>query len=169
MTNATRHWPLHFSFDFSNDVRVFWSHYSAVMTIYPPWYVKRCFITEYPSPKVTALSEGGSSILSSFLSYSVIFHKQFYFVASGLKITGHGKPNNLESPSRLKFALVNFLTCSTCILILHFSPHMAQTTLELQYLLRLVALMSKPFTLPTVYIIPKDWNEGAWDFFTGVS
>jgi hypothetical protein len=33
------------------------------------------------------------------LSYTFIFHKQFYFVVSGLKIIGHGNPdNNLESP-----------------------------------------------------------------------
>jgi hypothetical protein len=34
----------------------------------------------------------------NFLSYIFIFRKQFYFVASGFKITGHGNPdNNLES------------------------------------------------------------------------
>jgi hypothetical protein len=33
------------------------------------------------------------------LSYIFIFHKQFYFVISGLKIIGHENPdNNLESP-----------------------------------------------------------------------
>jgi len=32
------------------------------------------------------------------LSYTFIFRKQFYFVVSGLKIIGHGNPdNNLES------------------------------------------------------------------------
>jgi hypothetical protein len=60
ITNATRHLTLHFSLNFSNGTRVFQSPYSAVMMIYPPWYVKRCFITEYQSPKVTALSDGGS-------------------------------------------------------------------------------------------------------------
>jgi hypothetical protein len=33
------------------------------------------------------------------LSYTFIYRKQFYFVVSGLKIIGHGNPdNNLESP-----------------------------------------------------------------------
>jgi len=32
------------------------------------------------------------------LSYTFIFHKQFYFVVYGLKIIGHGNPdNNSES------------------------------------------------------------------------
>jgi len=32
-------------------------------------------------------------------SYTFIFRKQFYSVVSGLKIIGHGNPdNNLESP-----------------------------------------------------------------------
>jgi hypothetical protein len=36
--------------------------------------------------------------LKNFLSYTFIFHKQFYFVVFGLKIVGHGNPdNNLES------------------------------------------------------------------------
>ena len=38
------------AFDFPNGVRVSWSPYSAIMMIYSsPCYVKRCFITEYPS------------------------------------------------------------------------------------------------------------------------
>jgi hypothetical protein len=33
------------------------------------------------------------------LNYTFIFRQQFYFIISGLKITGHGNPdNNLESP-----------------------------------------------------------------------
>jgi hypothetical protein len=35
----------------------------------------------------------------TLLSYTFIFRKQFYFLISGLKIIGHGNPdNNLESP-----------------------------------------------------------------------
>jgi hypothetical protein len=34
---------------------------------------------------------------TDWFSYIFIFRKQFYFVVSGLKITGHGNPdNNLE-------------------------------------------------------------------------
>jgi hypothetical protein len=34
-----------------------------------------------------------------FLSYAFIFRQQFYFILPGLKIIGHGNPNNnLESP-----------------------------------------------------------------------
>jgi hypothetical protein len=42
------------------------------------------------------------------LSYTFIFRKQFYFVISGLKIIGHGNPdNNLESPCILEEAMVS--------------------------------------------------------------
>jgi hypothetical protein len=37
-------------------VRVLWSTYSAVMTNYPSWCIKCCFITEYLSPKVIFIS-----------------------------------------------------------------------------------------------------------------
>jgi hypothetical protein len=42
----------------------------------------------------------------NFLSYTFIFRKQFYFVASGLKITDHENPdNNLEWPCISKLNL----------------------------------------------------------------
>jgi hypothetical protein len=31
------------------------------------------------------------------MSYALLFHKQFYFVISSLKIIHHGNPGNLES------------------------------------------------------------------------
>jgi hypothetical protein len=38
-------------------------------------------------------------VIKHFLSYAFIFRKQFYLLASDLKIIGHGNPdNNLESP-----------------------------------------------------------------------
>jgi hypothetical protein len=52
------------------------------------------------------------------LSYTFIFHKQFYFVVSGLKIIGHGNPdNNLESPCILYVLFVCLLqiySASSC-------------------------------------------------------
>jgi hypothetical protein len=42
--------------------------------------------------------------LMSWLGYTFIFRKQFYFVVSGLEIIGHGNTDsNLESPCILKF------------------------------------------------------------------
>jgi hypothetical protein len=42
----------------------------------------------------------------TFLSYTFIFRKQFYFVISGLKIICHGNPdNNLESYSIYGFPM----------------------------------------------------------------
>jgi hypothetical protein len=47
----------------------------------------------------TILSFSSSREVTGVLSYTFIFRKQFYFVVSGLKIIGHGNPdNNLESP-----------------------------------------------------------------------
>jgi hypothetical protein len=38
-------------------------------------------------------------VKKNFLSYILIIRKQFYLIVSGLKIIGHGNPdNNLESP-----------------------------------------------------------------------
>jgi hypothetical protein len=56
------------SIDFSNGVSV-----SADMTIYSPWFVNRCFITEYPSPKVTFISYGNpDNNLESFCIYQIL-------------------------------------------------------------------------------------------------
>jgi hypothetical protein len=59
--------------------------------------------------------------IETFVSYSFIFSKQFYFVFSGLKIIGDGNPdNNLESHcassllmyrNHLLYATYYFLTC----------------------------------------------------------
>jgi hypothetical protein len=50
-------------------------------------------LTEYES--VTQKVLFGNAVLAAFM---FIFHKQFYFVVSGLKIICHGNPdNNLES------------------------------------------------------------------------
>jgi hypothetical protein len=42
-------------FQFLEWRRLFLTPYSSVMTIYSPWYIKRCFIIEYPSPKVLVI------------------------------------------------------------------------------------------------------------------
>jgi hypothetical protein len=49
------------------------------------------------------------------LSYTFIFRKQFYFVVSGLKIIGHGNPdNNLESPCILQMLCAELhVACTT--------------------------------------------------------
>jgi hypothetical protein len=46
------------------------------------------------------------------MSYTFIFHQQYYFVISGLKIIGHGNPdNNIESfwiTGFLDFSIVRY-------------------------------------------------------------
>jgi hypothetical protein len=47
-----------------------------------------------------------TELMFDWLSYTFFFRKQFYFVVSGLKIVGHGNPdNNLESSCRIEKCL----------------------------------------------------------------
>lgn len=53
-------------------------------------------MTSYVLPDINEMSE--IVVKLNVLSYTFIFHNQFYSVASSLKILGYGKPNsNLES------------------------------------------------------------------------
>jgi hypothetical protein len=53
-------------------------------------------MTSYFLPDINAASTALPN--KTFVTYVFIFHKQFYFVVSGLKIIGHGNPDkNLES------------------------------------------------------------------------
>jgi hypothetical protein len=143
----TRHSLCNVSFDISNGVRVSWSPYSAVMPIYPPWYVKRCFITEYSSPKAIFISfDVWQNVFGKLETAGFTVRPQglhnLYFVrlevmavmnippnsrlrytqlqssSSSLKIIGHGNTdNNLES--HCKCILIFFQTKSIYFRGLH--------------------------------------------------
>jgi hypothetical protein len=101
------------------------------------------------------------------LSYTFIFHKQFCFVVSGLKIIGHGNPDhNLESPcirvpsnraSRMFFSISGDTRCTT----LSRSPcHSIGETLATQ---RRFMLPSRKWWLVTVNWSPSvDTSRPCW-------
>lgn len=55
LSNMTKQ-PLHYISISQMTWGFFWSLYSAVMTVYPLWYVKQCFTTKCPSPKIIFIS-----------------------------------------------------------------------------------------------------------------
>jgi hypothetical protein len=63
----------------------------------------RCVLPYSEDLRPSFFEKQTNSTGHNFFSYNFIFHEQFYFVISGLKIIGYRKPdNNLELPSIMR-------------------------------------------------------------------
>jgi hypothetical protein len=100
-----------------------------------------------------------SSIKQNFLSYVFIFCKPFYSVSSGLKIIGHGNPeNNLES-----HCIIYYIKKTVCVwLFVTDILGRWRYTSALKFHWRVYRLapptMSPPYRGGGVWVLPRPWE-----------